>query len=585
MRNRSYGLNEANVEAGQTEALNGTTSILQSALWTSSAVRGRCHGIEVIGRVSREQKGRNEYSLDLHLTPMMAFVRSCLSLLLWLLCGTLSTLGSVQGKPNIILFYIDDWAWNGTPVLMDDSMDNSGMPVLQMPNLTNLARQGMRFRNAYGSPQCSPARVSLQTGQSGARSGFTVYLGSKQPYYDTKKEYQAYPLIPNVSDLELDDDAVTIAEALNPLGYVSAHIGKWHMRGDPGKEGYVVHDGATDNKPGNTQAGMRRMPEVVTDPKLMFSITRKAIAFMEDQVKAQNPFYLQISHYAMHAGRETLHETREKYVNHPLVQAWYRENNKKPETVRRGDDPAIWLGMAEDLDGRIGAVLKKIKELGIDGNTYVIVMGDNGYRHEELQLNPDLKQPLHGTKWWLWDGGLRVPMIVSGPGIEANSVFSGNVVNYDLLPTFVEWAGGDPRALRDIDGVSLANYIAGDEPRDEFLNRNLYFHYPHYRRSVPHSTIISGSHKVIHFYGREEVPMLFDLSVDIGEVTNIATHNPQTHQRLYNEMMRYLEQVGARFPKVNEDYDSEFYMEQKEFEERTRWGPFEGQRVLDDDEL
>ena len=160
------------------------------------------------------------------------------------LCGTLASVSAVgQGKPNIVLLYIDDWAWNGTPVAMDDSMENSRMPVLQMPSLESLASQGMRFRNAYGSPQCSPARVSVQTGQSAPRSGFTVYLGSREPYYDANQEYRAYPLIPNVSDRELDEGAVTIAEALNPLGYVSAHVGKWHMRGDPGKAGYALHDG------------------------------------------------------------------------------------------------------------------------------------------------------------------------------------------------------------------------------------------------------------------------------------------------------------------------------------------------------
>lgn len=505
---------------------------------------------------------------------------------LTILCAALAASSAFASeKPNIVLFYIDDWAWNGTPVPMDASMDNSRMPALQMPNLERLASQGMRFRNAYGSPQCSPARASLQTGQSAPRSGFTVYLGSREPYYDTKREYQRYPLIPNVSDRELDEDAVTIAEALKPLGYTSAHVGKWHMRGDPGKEGYVLHDGDTNNNPGNTQAGMRRIPEVVTDPKLMFSITEKAIGFMEKQVRNGTPFYLQISHYAMHAGRECLHETRKKYVNHPLVQAWYEEHNKNPETVNRKDDPAIWLGMGEDLDGRIGAVLDRIAELGIEGNTYVIVVGDNGYRHEELQLKPSLKQPLHATKWWLWDGGLRVPMIVRGPGIEPGTSLAANVVNYDFLPTFVDWAGGDPEELQDIDGVSLAGYMAGEEPNEDFLKRNLYFHYPHYRNSVPHSAMISGSFKVLHFYDRPEIPMLFDVSADIGEVTNIAKNEPRTHKKMYDEMMHYLEEVGARFPKVNPEYDPDVYRENRDFRKRNMWGPFEGRRALEDDEI
>lgn len=142
------------------------------------------------------------------------------------------------------------------------------------------------------------------------------------------------------------------------------------MRGDPGEEGYVVHDGDTDNNPGNTlrsfakdgESKPRRLPPDLTDPKLMFSTTDRAIGFMEQQVKAGQPFYLQISHYAMHAGQECLPATREKYADHPLVQAWYTANNKHKDMVRLGDDPAVWLGMADDLDGRIGAMISLMFE-------------------------------------------------------------------------------------------------------------------------------------------------------------------------------------------------------------------------------
>jgi arylsulfatase A len=514
---------------------------------------------------------------------------------LWIVITIFASGGlAFQAKPNIVLFYIDDWAWNGSPVAMDDSMENSFMPVLQMPNVEKLARQGMKFRNAYGSPQCSPARVCIQTGQSSPHSGFTVYLGSKEPYYDTGKETDKFPLIPNVSDMEIDEDAVTIAEALKPLGYVSAHIGKWHMRGDPGKEGYVVNDGATTNNEGNTLTwGLgkddpkpKRLPEDISDPKLMFSVTEKAIGFMEDQVKADKPFYLQISHYAMHAGQECTEKTRVKYSKHPLVQAWYKKNKKDPETVNRNDDPAVWLGMGEDLDGRIGAVFDKARELGIDDNTYFIVVGDNGYRHEELHLKPGLTQPLHARKWWIWDGGIRVPMIVKGPGIPSGSTFNGNVVNYDFLPTFFDWAGGDPKQLPNIDGVSLADYLAGKKPDETFLNRNLYFHYPHYRGgSMPSSAVVSGSSKVMHFYDQPDIPMLFDISRDIGEVKNIAKQFPEKHRNLYDEMMDYFKEVGARFPKVNPNYDPDYYKSLKDYKERSMWGAFEGTRELEEDEI
>ena len=519
------------------------------------------------------------------------FLRFSLSMVI---LGLASCSMAEPQKPNIVMFYIDDWAWNGSPVAMDNTMENSFMHVLEMPNIEKLAEQGMKFSNAFSSPMCAPARVCVQTGQASARSGFTVYLGNtKDDYYDTNKEYQYFPMVPNVSDLEIDPNAFTIAKALKPLGYKSAHIGKWHMRGDPGQQGYVLHDGATDNNPGNTLMafaepgeGMpKRLPKDLSDPKLMFSITEKAIGFIEDQVKADNPFYLQISHYAMHSGRECLDKTREKYLKHPLVQAWFEENGKDPDKVTRKDDPANWLAMGEDLDGRIGAVLDKLKELGIEENTYIVVVADNGYRHEELQLQPGIAQPLHASKWWAWDGGLRVPMIVKGPGIKSGSAFAGNVVNYDFLPTYFEWAGGDAKELQNIDGVSLAPYMAGEEPDESFLNRKLYFHYPHYRTSVPHSAMISGPNKVMHFYEFPDIPMLFNTSKDIGEVSNIAAENPELHKKMFDEMMGFFKEVDARIPKVNPNYNPEEYRKDRKTRERIKWGPFKGDRELESDEM
>ena len=149
-----------------------------------------------------------------------------------------------------------------------------------------------------------------------------------------------------------------------------------------------------------------------------------------------------------------------------------------------------------------------------------------------------------------------MPMLVKGPGIKAGSCFAANVVNYDFLPTFVEWAGGKPESLRDVDGISLAPYLAGKTPEPAFVNRNLYFHYPHYRTSMPHSALVSGSRKVIHFYERPDVPMLFDLGKDPGEVRNLAKTRPEEHKMLHTAMMRYLKAVDARMPKVNPDYDA-----------------------------
>jgi arylsulfatase A-like enzyme len=341
-------------------------------------------------------------------------------------------------RPNIVLLYLDDWAWNGTPVAMDDSIANASMPILEMPRLERLASEGMKFSNAYGSHQCAPARASLQTGQSGPRTGLTLVLGkSPEGDYDTSRPYQNLPMVPNTAAKSLNPETPTIPQILAPLGYVSAHLGKWHLYSDPGEAGYVLHDGDTNNDPGSPTD-----PEVAAkDPKLMFSMTEKAIGFIEEQVKAGKPFYCQISHYAMHERRQCRPETRAKYQRHPLVQTYYETTGKSAETISSRQDPATWFGMAEDLDGRIGAVLDTLDRLGVADETYVIVISDNGYRHKELMLTPGAKQPLHGNKWWAWQAGIRVPMIPRGPGLAPGSTFQPNVTNYTMIYSRPSWIG------------------------------------------------------------------------------------------------------------------------------------------------
>ena len=486
--------------------------------------------------------------------------------------------------PNIVMIFVDDWAWNGSPVAMEDGRANSFFPLLQMPNLSQMAADGMKFQNAYaGAPQCSPSRVCLQTGMSTARTGYT--LVTQTDYYDTRDQYAGLPVVSNGSDKWIDPDKTTIPEALKKHGYASAHFGKWHMYSSASDEGYIAHDGETTNNEGNTQAP--------GDPKLMFSITERAMDFMEEQVVAKKPFYVQISHYAMHGARECLPETRAKYQNLPEVVA-YNGGETNPDNINRKGDPAVWLGMGEDLDGRIGAVMQKLEDLGIADNTYVIMVGDNGYRHNFFDELSGLPQPLHSAKWWVWDGGLRVPMIVTGPDIPAGAVSTANVIHYDFLPTFVEWAGGYPvTELPGIDGVSLASLMRGETPTAEFLNRYLYFHCPHYRSEMPASAIISGSDKLMYFYGTSvfmpagfDPNMLFDLSTDIGEYHNITPSNPTRAQELSEELFRYLTEVGARMPiDPNPDYDPDTWenllIEQPKYD---LWGPFEGTRPAEEDE-
>lgn len=480
-------------------------------------------------------------------------------------------------KPNIVMIYVDDWAWGGSSVKMDDSNPNSANGILTLPNVERMAAQGMKFSNAYGSHQCAPARASLQTGQSVARTGFTLVLGkTKGDYYDERPRFRKFPMLPNISDPSLDPDAVTIPEVLNPMGYVSAHLGKWHLYSDPGAEGYVLHSGDTTNNEGNILDKSKGITPDFKDPKLMFSLTDQGIRFMEEQTRAKRPFYLQISHYAVHNGSEALHSTFEEYKKHPALADHY---GKRPSL-----GPAAYFAMTRDMDTNIGRILDSVEALGIKDNTYVILVSDNGYRRKDLLEDPNFTQPLHGHKWWAWEAGIRVPMIVNGPDIPKGSVFQENVVNYDFLPTFVDWAGGDPDALANIDGVSLAPYMRGTAPDKAFVNRPIYFHVPHYRGQIPHSTVISGDYKLMHFYDSPDTPMLFDLSKDPGERSNVASNFPEKHGQLMQQMMGYLNSVDAKFPKENPNFDAAAFQKEKDYEMFQAWGAFEGNRPLGNDE-
>lgn len=507
----------------------------------------------------------------------MRFSLLCLLCFSWFLATAESSAEESPRRPNFILILIDDMAWNGSSIRMDDAMVNSGMPFLKMPNLGKFASEGMRFRNAYaGAPQCAPSRVAIQTGQSSARNGFTVYLSGMNtypekdlnfPYFFQRKDLSLLPLKTCVSDLNLDREEITIAEALKPLGYVSAHFGKWHMRGaGPGDHGYAEHDGDSDNKPGNQR--------IADDPKLMFSITRKSVDFMERQTEAKNPFYLQISHYAIHAGSECLPATEKKYAALPAIRNAVGEDGQ-PMRIKQREQLAKNFGMTEDLDTTIGTVMQKVKALGIDDNTYVMIVSDNGYRH----WTADREQPLRGAKWWIWDGGLRVPMFVRGPGVGGCSVCDVNVSHCDFLPTFVDLAGGSLKRLTNLDGVSLKSLLRGAKGAGKFKDRPLYFHYPHYRTSLPGSAMVKGNWKVVHWYETPDLPLLFDTQADIGESKNLAAEHPEIHARLHGELTAYLKRVEARIPEPNPEADADKYIEvyggdpkrQKELEEKNRW--------------
>lgn len=429
-------------------------------------------------------------------------------------------------RPNIVFMLADDQGWNGLSVAMAPNSPGSRSEMFQTPNLERLALQGMRFSNAYApAPVCSPTRISIQTGKSPAQLHWTKAAPSEPGHRLLEPR-----LIKNIADSE-----TTIGEILRKAGYATAHYGKWHIGGGgPGVHGYDEHDGDT----GNDEAYRFTDP----NPVDIFGMAARAEAFMEKNVRAEKPFFIQLSWNALHAPGNALRATMAKY------------DDRFKQLADGGNDRGRRLATAaitEDLDTGVGRVLEAIDRLGIARNTVVIYMSDNGAG------GGGKRAALNGGKGSVWEGGIRVPLIVRGPGITANSWCHVPVVGYDLLPTCCEWGGVSATSIpKGVEGGSIAGLLAqegrGDvkRPREELV-----FHFPHYQSDDgPQSAIRVGSLKLLRFYEDDRV-MLFDLTKDISERDDLATRMPADAQRLRDQLDRYLAAVDAQLPTPNPAFD------------------------------
>lgn len=427
-------------------------------------------------------------------------------------------------KPNFILILSDDQGWNGTSVQMDAEVPESRSDFYQTPNLEKLAAQGMRFSSAYApSPVCSPTRYSLQTGKSPARHGWT----KASPVMTAA---DGYKLIPPSISRQFPASETTIAELLKAAGYATAHYGKWHLGGGgPGQHGYDEHDGDTGN----------RDAEAFGDPNPVdiFGISKRAADFMATQTKAGKPFYVQLSHHALHYPEQSLKATQQKYHRLPPGE--------------RHRDP-VRAAMTENLDAGVAVVMEAIDRLEIADSTYMIYMSDNGGG------GGSSNRPLAGGKGSLWEGGLRVPMIIRGPGIAAGSICDVPVVGHDLFPTFCELAGISGKVPADIDGGSLVPLLTGrGKAQVKRPDEGIVFHFPHYQgrpENGPQSAIRLGDFKLMRFYETGK-SYLFDLSKDLGERNDLAQQMPVKTADLRRRLDDHLQTVGARMPTVNPQYD------------------------------
>lgn len=472
---------------------------------------------------------------------MRCLRNSLLSVLSILALAFLSKVHAANRPPNIVFILADDLGWADVGV--------NGSSFYRTPHIDSLARQGMKFTDAYAAcPVCSPTRAAIMTGKYPARLHLTDWLPGRG---DQPGQKLARPQI--VQHLPLDE--ITIAEALKPAGYVSGHVGKWHLGGKvygPLAQGFdenIAGDQAGSPqsyfapfaRDGHVMPGLEDAPpgQYLTD-----RLTTEAVSFIERH--KDQPFFLYLSHYTVHIPLK---------AKQALIDANLARTPTGPQSN------AVYAAMIDSLDESVGRVLAKLDELGLSANTVVFFTSDNGGLsvHQGPNTPATTNAPLRNGKGYLQEGGIREPLFVKWPGhIRSGSLDQTPVCSIDFLPTILEMAG--LKLPRPVDGVSLVPLLTeqGTLHRD-----TLYWHYPHYADQVrvpqatpgggPGAAMREGNWKLIQHFdtGFHE---LYDLSKDLGETNNLAALMPDKVLAMAHKLHDWQDAVKAQWPTQNPDY-------------------------------
>lgn len=448
-----------------------------------------------------------------------------------LICIAARSLAAEHSLPNFIVILTDDQGWGTTSAVYDPEVPESKSDFFETPQLERIVARGTRFTQAYAAhPNCSPSRAALLTGRSPAALHLTDIIGRNKGNF-----YEGNRLIPPQHINALPREEQTTAELLKQSHpeYQAAHFGKWHLGGGgPTNHGFDADDNTVAR---GTQG---QQVDAKGDPKRCFSMTRRGIEWMNQQVNNQRPFYLQISHHATHLPYQSRPATHRKFKK--------KTPGERHQNVR-------FAAMIADMDESIGQLLDAVEEAGIGDNTFIIYTSDNGTYPTDDAAN--INGPLRGSKATVWEGGVRVPMVVCGPGIRGDAVCRDKAIGYDILPTICELAGID-QWPDQVEGGSLVPALmsAGQvsRPRD-----TLVFHWPHYqhgKNSKPDSAIQRGKYK-LHYWWEEGRVQLFDLEADLAESNDLASELPDIAAELKKALFAYLREINAQLPMTNEEFD------------------------------
>lgn len=465
------------------------------------------------------------------------FSVACLALPCWSIAPK-SGLADDQPKttvPNIVVLLADDLGWR--------DLSCYGSPFCETPSIDSLAETGMLFTSAYSAASiCSPTRASLMTGKHPVRTGITDYI----PGLVSKPNQMRTPR--TAMQLELGER--TMGEIFKTLGYTTFYSGKWHLGGqshEPDKQGFdrYVSDLDLKNDKRDWTVGQRIAGSFVD---FLHEHTANSAAATE-----QEPFLAYLSFHEPHLPILEYPEHIQKYRDKAATLGGAAEPRKERDGLLRvrQDDPAYGSEVA-GLDDCVGTVLTALAKHKLTDNTIVVFFSDNGGLAMKAKPGPTSNAPLRCGKGWLYEGGIRVPMIVSFPGRIVPGKSDQVVVSHDLLPTLMELAlgGRSPAAtdddLKGMDGRSIAPVLLGEEAL--LSNRPEFWHYPHYHGSTwgPGAAMRDGKWKLVQLDHYNAVE-LYDLQADIGETVNLASRFPDRVAAMQQRLADWQESVGAKF--------------------------------------
>ncbi|SHF59180.1 Arylsulfatase A [Mariniphaga anaerophila] len=480
-----------------------------------------------------------------------------------------------QQKPNILFILADDFGYYDTGV--------TGSNFYETPNIDRIANEGMTFTYGYAACQvCSPSRASIMTGKFPARHGITDWIGA--PVGEAwRKAGRFNKLLPPDYVHNLPHEYVTLPEALKEAGYKTFFAGKWHLGSEgswPENHGFDINKGGWDK--GSPKGGFYapwenpRLPNGPNGESLTMRLAHETAKFMKEH--KDTSFFAFLSFYAVHAPLQTTHEKWEKYrqkAEHMgIAETGFEMGHFLP--IRQVQDNPVYAGLVETMDDAVGVVLNALDELGLAENTIVIFTSDNGGVAAGDAFATSNK-PLRAGKGYQFEGGIREPYFIKIPwlniaGEKTNVPVSGT----DFYPTLLELAGANLKPEQHSDGLSLVPLLNGKT----LPERPLIWHYPHYgnQGGEPSSIIRLGEWKLIHYYedGRKE---LYNLKTDLAETNDVSAKHPELTRQLSEQLFSYLNEVGARFPEKDPEYNEKLERAHLEKVKNKRLPQLEKQRL------